>query len=292
MVVVKRARGGAWVRRALVGALVVAGAGAGLGAASRARGTATPAVPRPAVITGETPHRHIHFTFDDGPDPATTPRLLDVLDRAGMKATFFFSTNRFVGRQQRNQGTAELAREIVRRGHTAGSHSFEHQRMGRMSVEEARVQISRSERELARVLGAPTRWFRPPFGSRNAGVDRLLADGGYTTVMWNIGMADWVERPAERIVAAFWHKIAKNEREGVRGGIVLMHDTHSWSVDAFERIVASITERNCGLVARGEEPYDLVDSLEPFTAVSDARTASARIAQVRERVARACAGDR
>lgn len=250
-----------------------------------ARGTS---VPRPALITGQTPHRHIHFTFDDGPDPRTTPRLLDVLDRAGVKATFFFSTSRFAGRQARNAGASALAREIVRRGHTAGSHSFEHQRMGRMSAEQARVQIARSERAFLHAVGAPTPWFRPPFGSHGPSVDRLLAEGGYTTVMWNIGLADWVARPPEQVVATFWKKVAHNEAAGVRGGIVLLHDTHAWSIDAFERILASIAERNCELVARGQEPYDIVDSLVAFVVSPEAATQEARVMQLRERIAKSC----
>lgn len=253
--------------------------------APSARGTL---VPPPRLITGETPHRHIHFTFDDGPDPRTTPRLLDILDRAGVKATFFFSTNRFAGRQARNAGASELAREIVRRGHTAGSHSFEHQRMGLMSADQARTQIARSEQAFLQAVGAPTRWFRPPFGSHGPAVDGLLAAGGYTTVLWNIGMADWVARPPEQLVVTFWRKIAHNEGSGVRGGIVLLHDTHAWSIDAFGLILASIAERNCQIVARGEEPYDIVDSLEAFAAPPDAAAQVARLAAVRARVAKSC----
>lgn len=250
-----------------------------------ARGTV---VPPPSYITGETPHRHLHFTFDDGPDPRTTPRLLEILDRARVKATFFFSTSRFAGRQARNAGASDLAREIVRRGHTAGSHSFEHQRMGAMSADAARAQIARSEREFLQVMGVPTRWFRPPFGSRGPAVDRLLAEGGYTTVLWNIGMADWVARPPEQLVVTFWRKIALNEETGVRGGIVLLHDTHDWSIDAFEQILSSIAERNCELVGRGEEPYDIVDSLDVFVVPPDATAQRMRVAQVRERIAKSC----
>lgn len=256
---------------------------------SIARGSGGGSTDSPSLLTGDTVRdRRLHFTFDDGPDPRTTPRLLDVLDGARVKATFFFSTNRFVARQARNRGAAGLAREIVRRGHTAGSHSFEHQRMGRMSVDQARAQLDHGERAFAQAIGATTRWFRPPFGSHGPAVDRLLTERGYTTVLWNIGMADWVARRPERILATFWRKIEKNERAGVRGGIVLLHDTHTWSIDAFELILGTIAERNCALVARGEEPYEIVDSLDVLFAPADRNTAAARVARERERVEPSC----
>jgi peptidoglycan/xylan/chitin deacetylase (PgdA/CDA1 family) len=268
-------------RLAAVGMIV----GAGAFAASFARATTTPSAP---IVTGETPHRFLHFTFDDGPDPRTTPRLLDALDRAGIKATFFFSTSRFAGRQARNAGASALAREVVRRGHAAGLHSFDHRRMARMSAADARAQIARSEREFQKALGTRTHLFRPPFGSRGPTVDRLLAEGGYTTVLWNIGLADWVERPPERVLTTFWRVLARNERASVRGGIVLMHDTHAWSVDAFEQIAASIATRNCELLGRGEEPYDVVDDLAPFIAPPDATELRERAERLRAGLAAHC----
>jgi hypothetical protein len=83
--------------------------------------------------------------------------------------------------------------------------------------------------------------------------------------MWNIGMADWVARAPELIRLTFFRTLERNEAErGERGGVVLLHDTHAWSVAAFELIAQELLQRNCALLAAGEELYDVTDDLTPF----------------------------
>ena len=219
------------------------------------------------VITGSTAHRLVHFTFDDGPDPRYTPALLDELDAARIKATFFFSANRFHGRSKRSRQAIELGREVLRRGHQVGSHSVRHARMSRMSRAEVVEQLDQSEQAFERVFGARTFLFRPPFGSRSAMVDRLLAARGYTRVEWNIGLADWVEREPEEILRT-WKKVLKRNQknEGELGGVVLMHDTDPRTVATFRLIIDDIRQRNCELLARSEELFDIVDDLSLFHA--------------------------
>jgi peptidoglycan/xylan/chitin deacetylase (PgdA/CDA1 family) len=234
------------------------------------------------VLTGGTQRRILHFTFDDGPDADHTPRLLDALDRAGVKATFFFSTSRFDPKQLRNADAPRLALQVARRGHQVGSHGFDHVRMGRLRPPELQQQLAQSEAMFARVFGTRTFLYRPPFGSRNAALDRQLAERGYATAMWNIGMADWVAREPEAVRLTFWRAIERNERDaGERGGIVLMHDTHDWSVAAFELIAESIAARNCDLLASGEELYDVVDSMAPWVQPESEHAHVHRQAQLR-----------
>ena len=242
------------------------------------------------VITGATRHRLLHFTFDDGPDTEQTPRLLDALDRAEMKATFFFSTSRFVSREARNASAAELAKEVARRGHNLGSHSSEHQRMARLGPPALRDQLRRSDEAFERIFGAQTRLFRPPYGSRNGALDAMLAERRDATVMWNIGMADWVERAPELIALTFFRVLERNERDrGERGGVILMHDTHVWSVDAFELIAAELLRRNCDLLARGEQLYDSTEDLSFFAAEPSAEVLAARQEIMRKRFGERCA---
>jgi peptidoglycan/xylan/chitin deacetylase (PgdA/CDA1 family) len=241
------------------------------------------------VLTGATQRRMLHFTFDDGPDEQWTPPLLDALDRAGFKATFFFSTGRFNPVQRRHAYAPALAREIARRGHQVGSHGFDHVRMSRLRPPQLREQIAQSEAFFERVFGTRTFLYRPPFGSRNAAFDRMLAESQYATVMWNIGMADWVARTPEEVRQSFWRAIERNEREaGDRGGIVLMHDTHDWSVAAFSLIVDSIGARNCELLSAGEELYDVRDSLADFAKPPSPAALARRQAQLRARVRGRC----
>jgi peptidoglycan/xylan/chitin deacetylase (PgdA/CDA1 family) len=217
------------------------------------------------IISGAASRRIIHFTFDDGPDPVLTPVLLDRLDEAGVKATFFLSASRFDDRHRRNAGAAEVAREVLRRGHSVGSHSVIHRRMARLGRSAVIEQIDESERLFRKVFGKRTFLFRPPFGSRNRFVDAALAERGYTTVLWNLGLADWVSDSPEQLLSTFKKVLARREREhGERGGVVLLHDTHRWSVDGFALIHRYLMDTNCDLLARGEELFDVVDDLEPF----------------------------
>lgn len=215
------------------------------------------------IITGATSQRLIHFTFDDGPDPRTTPRLLDILDRLHVKATFFFSASRFRG-GKRNEHAPEIARDALRRGHSIGSHSVDHVRMHGLTAAEVTAQLDENERLFEKIFGARTFLFRPPFGSRNHHVDRQLQERRYTDVLWNIGLADWVKRPPKALVKTFEKMLDRNAEEGQLGGVVLLHDTHPWTVDAVEPMVQLLRTRNCSLLQLGEPLYDIVDDLGAF----------------------------
>jgi peptidoglycan/xylan/chitin deacetylase (PgdA/CDA1 family) len=245
------------------------------------------------VVDGAIRRRILHFTFDDGPDAKLTPTLLDELDRVGWKATFFFSTSRFTGRERRNAKAPDLAREVARRGHQLGAHGFDHLHMAPMSPPQLTFQVAQSEAMFQRVFGTRTFLFRAPFGSRNAALDRMLSDGAYVTTMWNIGMADWVERTPEMIEQTFWRVLARNEAQsGDRGGVVLLHDTHAWSVAAFGLIADAILARNCALLGAGEELYDVADSLAPWTSPIPDDVYAARQASLREGTAARCTHSR
>lgn len=233
------------------------------------------------VITGATVHRIVHFTFDDGPDPKTTPRLLDTMDALGVRATFFFSASRFRARQAadggrgRNAQAAAIARDALARGHGVGSHSADHVRMRGLSPAELRTQLDDNRRLFMQVFGARTFLFRPPYGSRNRTLDRMLHGQRYTTVMWNLGLADWVKRSPEALLGTFERVLARAGEAGQGGGVVLLHDTHDWSIDGFVRMVRALQARNCAMLARApkvdgggeagtEELFEIADDLSAF----------------------------
>ena len=217
------------------------------------------------VITGGTPHRMILFSFDDGPDHRYTPGLLDTLDGLGVRALFFLTARRFEGNTPRERRLAEIAQEIVRRGHVVGSHTMDHVQLPLLSREELEAQVVGTEQVFERVLGARPWLIRPPGGSRSARIDAWLATRGYTQVMWNLGTGDFQVRTSDDVVRTFTRVLERREREnGERGGIVLLHDIHAWSVEALPRIVRHLEARNCELLAAGEELYDIVDDPRPF----------------------------
>ncbi|HEY2734133.1 MAG TPA: hypothetical protein VGI70_09110, partial [Polyangiales bacterium] len=98
-----------------------------------------------------------------------------------------------------------------------------------------------------------------------ARIDNLLAERGYTSVLWNLGAGDFQVKSANEVLDVFRHMLDYREREHLdRGGVVLLHDTYAWSVDAFQLIWGDLLARNCQLLARGEELYDVVSDLGFF----------------------------
>ncbi len=211
------------------------------------------------IISGAARNRVILFTFDDGPDRRSTPRLLQHLDEAGVKAVFFVTTNTIQGPGDRIRAQAEILRDIVRRGHMVGNHTHSHQALPLIDTEQVIAEIETAQSAIEDVIGVRPWLFRPPGGTRSPRVDRLIAERGYTQVLWNLGTGDFQVRTAEDVVSIWRRTLARREREnGERGGIVLLHDTHPWSVEAFPMILAEIRARNCDLLEQGEELFDVV----------------------------------
>ena len=137
--------------------------------------------------------RKLAITFDDGPNPAITPRLLDLLDRYNAKATFFL-----IGRYVRE--CPELVQETVARGHLIGNHTETHPNLFRLTPREIRIELRLCHGAISNALGSPPSWFRPPFGMRNPWVIPAARELGCRTVMWTLIPGDWREKPAEWLI--------------------------------------------------------------------------------------------
>jgi peptidoglycan/xylan/chitin deacetylase (PgdA/CDA1 family) len=217
------------------------------------------------IIEGGTPHRLILFTFDDGPDRRTTPLLLDRLDAVGVKAVFFLTASRIAGNTQAEREQIALAREIQARGHLIGSHTVDHLQLPLLDETKLREQVIGAEEIFERALGFRPTLFRPPGGAHSPRTDDFLAKRGYTSVLWNVGTGDFQVHSAQQVFDTFVKVLERRERENnERGGVVLMHDTYAWSVDAFQMIFAELWKRNCKLLGSGEELYDIVSDLDFF----------------------------
>jgi peptidoglycan-N-acetylglucosamine deacetylase len=222
------------------------------------------------IIDGSTPHRLILFTFDDGPERRTTPLLLDRLEAVGIKAVFFLTASRIAERTPVEREQAALAKEIVARGHLVGSHTVDHLQLPLLDDTGATAQVLGAEQIFQRVLGFRPTLIRPPGGARSPRIDALLAERNYTTVLWNLGAGDFQVKSANEVLDTFRKVLERREREnGDHGGILLLHDTYAWSVDAFQLILAELWSRNCKLLERNEELYDIVDDLEYFFQTRD-----------------------
>lgn len=247
--------------------------------------------PSGLTIRGGTTRRMLLFTFDDGPSKRTTPHLLDTLDRLGIRAIFFLTSESFGNGNPWEREHADIVREIVRRGHMVGNHTETHRQLPLLDNAEIQTELARSGRKIARAAGTYPRLIRPPGGALSKRVEQLLGENGYSSVMWALYPADLEESTPEGVVRMFFHVLDRREQEtGERGGIVLMHDTKLHSVDALPRIVRALQRRNCSLLERGEELYDIVDDLGYF--ISDYpvdETPEERQEALRAETARACA---
>ncbi|MEN3940115.1 polysaccharide deacetylase family protein [Prosthecobacter sp. SYSU 5D2] len=165
---------------------------------------------------------HVWITIDDGPDPVTTPAMLDVLDRHHAKAGFFL-----IGRKAAEH--PELVREILRRGHLIGNHSQTHPssyfwtlRPGRMWTE-----VAGCQQTLTDISGTAPVWFRPPVGHHNLYLAAPLRALGLTMAIWNCrGFDGVVKNPA--LILKF---IARSLKPGA---IVLLHDGPPSCVEVLE----------------------------------------------------------
>ncbi len=218
-----------------------------------------------AIITGSTANRLILFTFDDGPNWETTPRLLDSLDARGVKAVFFLTAQRLRGQRFREQQQRAIAQQIVRRGHLVANHTVEHRQLTLMNNDAIAQELDESERIFRSIFGDRPWLFRPPGGARSRRVDAILSGRGYTTILWNLGTGDTQVRAPEEVLKIWKRVHALREKQfGERGGVVLLHDVHAWSIDAFELIYADLMSRNCALLEKGEELYDVLDDPSIF----------------------------
>lgn len=158
------------------------------------------------------PHdsRQIALTYDDGPNDPHTLRLLEVLAKHGVHATFFLIGS-YV--QQR----PEIVREIVRAGHVIGNHTFTHPLLTFKSESEIRQELTQCSAALQDAIGEHSNLFRPPYGGRRPAVLHVARDLGLKPIMWNVTGYDWNAPPA----AVIEKKVARQ----IRGGdVILLHD--------------------------------------------------------------------
>jgi peptidoglycan/xylan/chitin deacetylase (PgdA/CDA1 family) len=201
---------------------------AGLLPRSRLLGPNLTRLPAAAVERSE-----IAITFDDGPDPAVTPRVLDALDAAGAKATFFL-----IG--ERAERYPRLAREIVARGHAAENHSHRHSTsFGWYGLGRTEREIAAAQAAIEAATGVTPLFFRAPFGMRNPLLEPALCRVGLQYVSWTRRAFDTVARDPARVLGRLADALAP-------GAILLLHDgTGRTGLAALPGLLAAIAA--CGL---------------------------------------------
>jgi len=217
------------------------------------------AFPKDYLVEKVTDEKIIALTFDDGPDPRMTPRLLRILRDHEARATFFL-----VGeRAERYPG---LVRDIKTAGHAIGGHGYEHIDHRKLSAAHGfRDQAGKTERLLAGILGKAAGYFRPPYGAVTNEQVKLFAERGIKTVLWSVDSLDWDRAHAKQSL------IEKRVLEQAHpGAVVLLHSgaARTATAEALPTILKALKRRGYRFVSV-EEMFSLAS---PETPVRQAPT--------------------
>jgi peptidoglycan-N-acetylglucosamine deacetylase len=174
--------------------------------------------------------KYIAITFDDGPHPQNTPRLLDMLSARNIKATFYV-----IGQSVNNYPS--VVRRTVAEGHEIGNHSHTHRLLSKLSDQELSLDLGRCRDAIERAAGVQPRTMRPPYGGLTLRQRELVyAEFGTPTILWSVDPLDW-KRPGASVVSS---RILAGTGAG---GIVLAHDLHSQTVDAMPATLDGLLRR-------------------------------------------------
>lgn len=162
----------------------------------------------------------IALTFDDGPNPATTPQILDTLKRHNAKATFFI-----LG--QNIPGNEAILKRIVSEGHEVANHTMTHPNLTSLSVEQIRQEIENTQQLIKEVTGKTPVIMRPPYGAFNKMVMDTM---GLPAIHWGVDTLDWQHRNPQAILQIV-------QSATYPGSIILMHDIHQPTADGLPAVM-------------------------------------------------------
>jgi len=192
----------------------------------------------PFLMRGARRTKKVALTFDDGPSPGVTNRVLETLAKYKIRATFFM-----IG--QRVLESPGLAKEVHAAGHELANHSFTHPTLGGLSVDRVTSELHQCQNAIEKSTGVKPSWFRPPYGSFRTSQGSIARKEQLSIVIWSVDPRDW-SRPGARAI----QERVLGSTSG--GDIILCHDLHSQTADAAPGMIE-------GLLERGFEPCTLSD---------------------------------
>ena len=182
-----------------------------------------------SVVAVKTSAPNVVITFDDGPEPGGTDRVLAALASKHATATFFVLLSRV-----RRYGT--LLDEVLAAGHEVALHGVDHQALTAFSYGDAKRRTGAARAELEDRTGAAVRWFRPPYGYQNPATWAAVKQLGLMPVMWRLTTWDWKDVPQEQ-------RVWKAQQGLRRGSILLAHDAFAGELDGVPQKVAPVLDR-------------------------------------------------
>ena len=198
------------------------------------------------LCKGKTKDKIVALTFDDGPDPVQTPKILDVLKNLDIKATFFL-----VG--EKALAYPDIVSRIYREGHVIGNHTFTHKPVYPLwSSKRITNDIDKANEAISRIIGRKPKLFRPPFGVTNPSIAKAVK-GSYTCIGWNIRSFDTIEKKDRKEVCTRILKRIKN------GSVILLHDRCPKSEKLLAQLLTELRKRDYKI-----EPLDTILNIQAY----------------------------
>jgi len=177
----------------------------------------------------------VALTFDDGPDGNTTPQALDILAKYKIKATFFVQGKNIAGNEA-------ILKRMQSEGHEVGNHSWNHPILTKLSLEDAKKQLTDTEDAITKVLGKSSKLMRPPYGAISDDIRNSL---DLRFIMWDVDSLDWKSKNEAAILTEIQHQTSD-------GAIILMHDIHQPSVNSLPKVIEYLQEQGYSFVTVSE----------------------------------------
>lgn len=172
--------------------------------------------------------REVLLTFDDGPHPTLTPKLLDCLKAYDIKAVFFV-----LGERVAAAGARAIVQRAFQEGHRIGNHTYTHPDLTKLSEAGVRDELKRTEDLIAEFL-TDHKLFRPPYGAHNSTVDKVAREMGYHPVLWNVDSEDWRRKPDG------WIQPSVESIRSRGSSTFLCHDIHMTTVNNFSAFLDKV----------------------------------------------------
>ena len=186
-------------------------------------------------VQAEKHKKVVALTFDDGPDGNTTPQALDILAKHKIKATFFVQGKNIAGNES-------ILKRMQSEGHEVGNHSWNHPILTKLSLEDAKQQLTDTEDAITKVLGKSSKLMRPPYGAISDDIRNSL---DLSFIMWDVDSLDWKSKNEAAILTEI-------QRQTTDGSIILMHDIHQTSVNSLPRVIEYLQGQGYSFVTVSE----------------------------------------
>jgi peptidoglycan/xylan/chitin deacetylase (PgdA/CDA1 family) len=250
----------------------------------------------------EGPHRQpgdkrklVTLTFDDGPFPETTPKVLELLAKYDVRATFFVIGRYLDGEGERARATRAVLRKVVEGGHLVGNHTHDHALLTAISRTQVLEQIDRGAASIERAIGKRPFLFRPPFGGLDDFGQEAVRARQLDILLWNVEAKDMERDDTQAMFRDLVRQLAYNE-----GGVVLLHDIRWTSVAILKKLLAYLDARRYDPAHPEREGYAIVDlptylreveASPPRQGARDARRASKKVPAQTRRATRPATPD-